>query len=771
MSNSPATAPTDAFARFEKVRDRLQTAAKEPEESILLRILVQLLVSVGIASVTVAAIGVTQASYFNLLAIPLSAFGGYWSWRARHRRNMSVKFFIAFGMLMALGVFLAGLVSGGGDTRIKLAELLIHLQVLHSFDMPRRKDLGYSIVIGLILLGVAATVSQSLTFAPLLILFLAIALPVLILDYQSRLGIQANPKAAPEGIGTAFKLKRLAWLLLLIIGLGLAIFAALPRVPGYQIRNFPISNTIDFQGDFSGNQIVNPGYSSGTEANDDFDNLEDTGGDATSIQEGDSPTEGPGEVSTTSYYGFNQRMNQNLRGQMTPQVVMRVRSQAPGFWRVLSFDRYTGQGWEISRDDVEVLDRSGYSFRNRLPAAAYKAVQHNTQGREREVVQTYTIVNSLPNLIPALYQAEELYFPTRQVAIDAEGSLRSPVPLSEGVTYSVVSDVPYRDRTELRTASTDYDGEIRDVYLQVPEGIRDRVKEQTEALLARSPNPVTDPYEQALYLAQSLKQNYTVQTELPFFNDEEDLVESFLFNYEGGYADHFSTVLTIMLRSVGIPARLVTGFAPGRFNPFTGYYVVNNTDAYAMTEVFFPGYGWFGFDPIPGHELLPPSIKDSQTFTVLRQFWNWVAGWLPSPVSGWLTGVFTSIVGAFSRLLKFFDEGLIGFLAALLGLTGLAFLGWLSWQGWRRWRRYSQLRKLPAIERSYQQMLDWLTGQGYPKRSSQTPLEYAVALRRQSGFAKADDVMGVVQDYIRWRYGNDEVDSAQLRQRVNSLKK
>jgi hypothetical protein len=151
-------------------RDRSPTS-ETVEDSILLRSLVQVLVSVGMASVSVAAAGVTDVSYLNLLAIPLSALGGYWSWKARHRRNITVKFLIAFGMLMALGIFLAGLVGRESDTRIQLAELLIHLQVLHSFDMPRRKDLGYSIVIGLILLGVAATVSQSLTFAPLLIYF------------------------------------------------------------------------------------------------------------------------------------------------------------------------------------------------------------------------------------------------------------------------------------------------------------------------------------------------------------------------------------------------------------------------------------------------------------------------------------------------------------------------------------------------------------------------------------------------------------------------
>ncbi|MEM6519521.1 MAG: transglutaminaseTgpA domain-containing protein, partial [Cyanobacteria bacterium P01_C01_bin.70] len=665
------------------------------------------------------------------------------------------------------GVFLAGMVGGEGDTRIRLAELLIHLQVLHSFDMPRRKDLGYSIVIGLILLGVAATVSQSLTFAPILITFLAIALPVLILDYQSRLRLLTLPTG---NLRATLKIKQLAWLLLVTLALGLTIFISLPRLPGYQIRNFPVSTTVDFEGEFTGDQIVNPGLS-GNQLSPDLAGPDGSEGDSTQIQ-GNAPADGPGEFSGTSYYGFSQRFNQNLRGTLQPQVVMRVRSQAPGFWRVLSFDRYTSQGWAISREDeVEVFERSLTSFRTKLPTAANKSLIYNSRGRRREVVQTYTVVNDLPNLIPALYQADELYFPTREVAIDAEGSLRSPISLAEGMTYSVVSQVPYRDRTQLRDTHQNYSDEMRQVYLQVPPEIRDRVRQQTETLLAQSPQPLNDPYEKTLYLAQSLKQNYTIQTQLPFFAEGEDLVESFLFTYEGGYPDHFSTVLAVMLRSIGIPTRLVTGFGTGRFNPFTGYYVVNNTDAYAITEVFFPAYGWFAFDPIPGHELIPPSIRDSQTFSVLRQFWNWVAGWLPTPVSSWLSGVFAWLVDGLARLMRFFSNGIMGFLAAIITLTGLAFLSWLGWQGWRRWRLGMRLRKLPPIERLYQQMLFWLAAQGHPKRPTQTPLEYAIALRQAPQFTKGDQVMAIIQAYIHWRYGNAPTDPQALQQQLKSLQK
>lgn len=720
----------------------------EIEDSIVLRVLVQVLVTLGISSVAIAAAGVTDTSTWNLLAIPLSAVGAFFSWRRRRYRNVAIKFFIAIGMLIALAAFFNRLIEQPGDTRIVLAELLIQLQVLHSFDLPRRKDLGYSMMIGLILLGVAATISQTLAFAPLLLLFLAVAIPVLMLDYQSRLDLQGFSLGQ---IKSWSSVRRLVGILALTLGLGLMIFLFLPRLPGYQIQNFPVSSTIDTGEDFSGQTILNPGYVGGEEG-EESDQGFGNGDESANIQ-GSSKLTGPGVVDTTSYYGFNRIMNQNLRGEMAPQVVMRVRSQAPGFFRVLAFDEYNGQGWEISRNnDVQILSRSSFSYRILLPRVP-------TLGKDRQVVQTYTMVTGFPNLIPALYQAEELYFPTREVAIDPEGGLRAPVGLAEGLTYTVVSDVPYRDRTALGQASTNYPAEIKRYYLQIPDSIRDRVRARTEELLATSPSPLTSPYEKALFLAQAMKQNYTLQPEIPFFSSEQDLVETFLFDTAGGYPDHFSTALTVMLRSIDIPARVVTGFGPGEFNPFTGFYIIRNTDAYALTEVYFPQYGWFGFDPIPGHEVLPPSIRESETFSAVRQFWNWLAGWLPSPIVGVVDGLIHLATQGLIQLVQLFNGllrlGWFGIVVTLAGVTALGFVAWLTWQmlrqGWRRWR----LQQLPPTERLYQQMLTWYTQQGIPKRPSETPLEFGQRLYDRVKAQQAQAANEITHAYVRWRYGGE----------------
>ncbi|VXD17793.1 Transglutaminase domain protein [Planktothrix serta PCC 8927] len=756
---------------------RIEAAPKPvPEDSLWLRVLVQLLVIAGIVATDVAI-----EEPLNLWAIPVSILGATWSWFRRRHRNVPIKFCIAIGMLVALAAFFGRLFGEMNDTRLALARLLIELQVLHSFDLPRRQDLGYSMVIGLILMGVAGTLSQTLAFGPVVLVFLALALPTLILDYRSRLGlgdIQFQFKKTNTGQpGSGVNFKLVGIIFLVVVSLGLMIFVALPRFPGYQLRTFPVSSPIKMPpGQFDGRQVLNPGYVSSGKNNN----------NSGSGESGLNQETGAGTLNDTFYYGFNTKINQNLRGELKPQDVLRVRSQARGFWRVVAFDQYTGQGWEISRNNRTLtLRRSIWSYQfNLFPLIS--------QAKTQEVVQSYTVLQQLPSLIPAMDKAKEIYFPTEEIAIDPDGNLRSPLELREGMTYTVISQVPYRNRNQLQQASTKYPENIKKYYLQVPDPIQEKVRKKTEEILASvnqvstNKKPLNSTYEKVLYLAQYLKQNpnYKLQKEPPFLRKNEDLVEAFLFGYQdsppgekitGGYPDHFSTVLTMMLRSIGIPARLVAGFNSGEFNPFTGLYVVKNTDAFAMTEVYFPEYGWFAFNPIPGMDLIPPSIEEDQTFSILKAFWNWVAGWLPSPVANGLQAIlgvlilwlFQAITGFFSL----FSQGWLGIFSGLIIITIIAFLGWLSWDIWRGWRYRRWLAKLPPEESIYQQLLAVLASKGYPKHPAQTPLEYAAWLQQYHPIAEAEVIDEIFQTYMRWRYGGKPVNLEQMRQLLLNLKK
>jgi protein-glutamine gamma-glutamyltransferase len=735
-------------------RRRIQTLPlMPPEESIALRVLTQALVVIGMIATDVAA-----QNQMSIWTVPVSIVGSVWSWHRRYQRNIPTKFALALGMLLAMAAFFLKLLSPGEltDTRVVLVELLIHLQVLHSFDQPRRKDLGYSMVIGLILLGVASTLSQTMEFGLLLLLFLAIALPTLALDYRSQLGLSTMPplaRSVPRSLKAAYPLITTFGLTLL---LGLLVFAVMPRFSGYQWRTFPMSAQITPPGEFDNRQVINPGYVRAGPA-----------GAGSGKSGGTMQTQGAGTLDETAYSGFGRQINQNLRGRLKPRVMMRVRSQAEGFWRVQAFDRYTGQGWEVSRNEkTKTIARQVWANQFFVP-------QRVTLNRTREVVQTYTIVADLPNVIPAMAQPKELYFPTRQVAMDAEDGLRAPIELLEGLTYTVISDVPYRNRTLLKLAQVPTPG-LYSPHLQMPEAIKAKVRRRTEEILAKSEQPLRSPYEQALYLAQHLKQRYTIQPDLPFLAPTDDLVEAFLFKYKGGYPDHFSTVLTMMLRSIDISARLVVGFAPGQFNPFTGLYVVRNTDAYAMTEIVFPKFGWFAIDPIPGHELIPPSLEDSQPFSLLQSFWKWVAGWLPSPVSSWLNRIFGTLFTELGRWLGWlfggFTKSWWGFFRGLFGTVLASFLGWLSWQSWRQWRYYRRLKRLPAMERLYRQMLDWLGSQGVGKHPAQTPLEYADQAQTQHPPHRAAVIQAISAAYVQWRYGGTVPDLGPLQRQFKTIR-
>ncbi len=755
---------------------RIEAAPKPvPEDSLWLRVLVQLLVIAGIVATDVAI-----EEPLNLWAIPVSILGATWSWFRRRHRNVPIKFCIAIGMLVALAAFFGRLFGEMNDTRLALARLLIELQVLHSFDLPRRQDLGYSMVIGLILMGLAGTLSQTMAFGPVVLVFLALALPTLILDYRSRLGlgdIQFKSKKTSPQPGSGVNFKLVGIIFLVVVSLGLMIFAALPRFPGYQLKTFPVSSPIKMPpGQFDGRQVLNPGYVSSGKNNN------NSGGGGTGLNQ----ETGAGTLNDTFYYGFNTKINQNLRGALKPQEVLRVRSQARGFWRVVSFDRYTGQGWEISRNNRTLtLRRSIWSYQ-------FNLFPFISQAKTQEVVQSYTVLQQLPSLIPAMDKAKEIYFPTEEIAIDPDGNLRSPLELREGMTYTVISQVPYRNRNQLQQASTKYPETIKKYYLQVPDPIQEKVRKKTEEILAsvnqvaKNKKPLNSTYEKVLYLAQYLKQNpnYKLQKEPPFLRKNEDLVEAFLFGYQdsppgekitGGYPDHFSTVLTMMLRSIGIPARLAAGFNPGEFNPFTGLYVVKNTDAFAMTEVYFPGYGWFAFNPIPGMDLIPPSIEEDQTFSTLKAFWNWVAGWLPSPVANGLQAILgVLILGLFQAITWFFSlftQGWLGIFSGLIIITIIAFLGWLSWDIWRGWRYRRWLAKLPPEESIYQQLLAVLASKGYPKRPAQTPLEYASWLQQYHPIAEAEVIDEISQTYMRWRYGGKPIHLEQMRLLLINLKK
>ena len=104
--------------------------------------------------------------------------------------------------------------------------------------------------------------------------------------------------------------------------------------------------------------------------------------------------------------------------------------------------------------------------------------------------------------------------------------------------------------------------------------------------------------QRARRLESHLIDNYTYT--LDFVGRSPDNpIEDFLFRYRSGQCEYFASSMVLMLRSQGIPARLVTGFLGGEYNPFEGYYIVRDNNAHAWVEAYLAGAGWRIFDPTP----------------------------------------------------------------------------------------------------------------------------------------------------------------------------
>ena len=173
------------------------------------------------------------------------------------------------------------------------------------------------------------------------------------------------------------------------------------------------------------------------------------------------------------------------------------------------------------------------------------------------------------------------------------GGLLLPLPPSSRIRYSVTSHIPQLVADERTTSILDYPDSIRSHYLQVPMG-----SQQVADLAHRVIQQATTPFEQTLAIQQHLLRNYRYSLEADTATLNHPL-EEFLFTRKTGYCEHYATAMVVMLRTVGIPARLVTGFLATEWNEYGGYFTVRQRDAHAWVEVYFPHSGWITMDPTP----------------------------------------------------------------------------------------------------------------------------------------------------------------------------
>ncbi len=153
---------------------------------------------------------------------------------------------------------------------------------------------------------------------------------------------------------------------------------------------------------------------------------------------------------------------------------------------------------------------------------------------------------------------------------------------SRRVKYSVYSSV-----------GEGYAGQRDERYLQLPEGI-----EQISALAVRVTAGTTSDKQKAVVTESYLRNNFTYSLTTSGPPAGVGPIEDFLFNTRRGYCEHYSTAMVLMLRSLDVPARVVTGYYGGEKNEYGGYIIVRQSSAHSWVEVLI-GNQWKRYDPTP----------------------------------------------------------------------------------------------------------------------------------------------------------------------------
>src|SRR5258708_20823078 len=307
--------------------------------------------------------------------------------------------------------------------------------------------------------------------------------------------------------------------------------------------------------------------------------------------------EGMSQEKGEYYTGFDNALDLSYRGGLSDSVMMFVRSPAWSYWRSHAYDHYDGKMWSQSDKAPDVIPGFGGTF----------ILSDEPWTREDYFVQTYYVVRTLPNVIFTAGRPVQLYLAANQIARDQSGGIRIGEALKANTIYSVLSVRTDFSAEELRGVEDQIPlDSLRRApellpYLQLPDTVTERTRTLANELAQNAPTR----YDKVIAVRDYLLKNYAYNYFPPPQQPGTDSVDQFLFVDKQGVCEHYVSAMVVMLRELGIPARLVAGFGSGTYNSVTGYYEVHANDAHAWAEVYFPQHGWVSFDPTPGWNAHP----------------------------------------------------------------------------------------------------------------------------------------------------------------------
>jgi len=596
------------------------------------------------------------------LCVPVAALGHYVSYRGRSRKRTAPGQIVIAGLVFAaMAYFLAdsaGAIFGGEMPQANFAVLLI---AFTSFDLKTRRNCYSSLWISLAVMYLAAVYAWDYLFAAFAAAWIVCLAGFWVASHLRRM--EARSFRLPAGPSAIAALSALA--------AGAVAFVFIPQPQG--LPNGPLVVSLPSFTQFKG-EIENPA------------------------------------LPLVQVNGSVNTVDLRYRGRLGDAPVMYVRTGAPAYWRGLVFDTYSNGVWTATPGNLGLYPP--YVPPRLLPRAPDSSLG--------TFVQTFRLLRDMAPVVDAAYPIESLYVPVAQLARDHFGTFHTPDVLRAGTTYSVVSYIPNLSAAELQ----------RDPLPQISPGsaewpldlgalARD-VQLQALAAKAVAGHRATE-YDEVTALVSYLQQNYRYSLQVGHAQAGIDPVDQFLFRDHFGYCEQFASAATLMLRSLGIPARLVTGYATGDYDPVLNQAIVRERDAHAWVEAWFPGDGWVPVDPTPGFSGLPAT-----------QFPNrWAASGLARLIPHLTIGAPPVVLGSL---------GALGVIPLGVGVALVVVLLY-AWLRGRRRRRVVAALAPPGSNELLRLYDDLQRRAGRRRAPPETPSEYADAV-------VADSVLDEVTDAV-----------------------
>jgi len=295
--------------------------------------------------------------------------------------------------------------------------------------------------------------------------------------------------------------------------------------------------------------------------------------------------------------------------------VMHVYSPAEGFlsvrWRGAALTRFDGKRWYNPSAAETRLRPEGRRILLDQTPEKHAGRRINYEVRLSDIASDVLLIAGTP---------ESLIIDAPVVWRSANGTLRVPRVSAANLRYAISSvledEAP--DSSRLLPSERVETLELPPIDARIPQ------------LAADMTAGADSPEERARALERRLRHDYgyTLQM-LPA--PVADPLATFLFVRKKGHCEYFASAMAVMLRTLGIPSRVVTGFLSGVYNPMTGWQVVRASDAHSWVEAWLPGRGWVTFDPTPADlSSATPGLwaRAALILDAVDQFWqDWVVGY------------------------------------------------------------------------------------------------------------------------------------------------